>query len=214
MDYFQTLPPDILRQTALKMKSPDIINLSFDPKFENILNEKFWEEKLKIDKYYKYQFAYIIEEKPYNEYLYKYYRYLQNEIHYNNLNNIKDKLTFYEINTLQELKQIKETLDRSIFMAELAGRIKDRLREVRGPMWPKLYTKENRPTTLKQYEASVGDNILHIKIGNKLFKIELPIDINTKQGANKLKDLFAYFGVKENNPELVNAMLRQIYLLD
>lgn len=43
MDYLQTLPPDLLRQTALSLPPKDIFNLSLDPNFNYLLTDKFWD---------------------------------------------------------------------------------------------------------------------------------------------------------------------------
>lgn len=49
MDYFQTLPSDLLRQTALSLPPETIFKLSVDPRFDNIFTDEFWKEKLVID---------------------------------------------------------------------------------------------------------------------------------------------------------------------
>jgi hypothetical protein len=80
MDYFSHLPPDVFRETALKLSSKDVFELSFDPKFNSILDNNFWKRKLEIDsEYFKYFLGLkpVLQEPYYNIYLYSYFRFLQ-----------------------------------------------------------------------------------------------------------------------------------------
>lgn len=49
MDYLQTLPKDVLRQTALSLPPEDVVELIEDKDLDNILNENFWKDKLQLD---------------------------------------------------------------------------------------------------------------------------------------------------------------------
>lgn len=219
MDYLETLPPDVLRQTALSMDPADVFELSLDPKFKKILNEKFWEDKLKINKFQPRdpdiitQFEYIIEEPFYNQYLYKYYRFLQERIFYNNLENIHNKIAEfpYERNSIDELKEMKQALDLSLNLSEFAERIKERLIQVRGKTWPRLYNEMNRPNVFRQYDGFVDGEKLFIKVGDKLRLINLD---TTKFNKVKLRSLFENFGVNYSNlTGYLIAAVNQIYLL-
>lgn len=45
MSYLQTLPPDVLRQTALKLPEDEVINLIGDEHLDKVLDDRFWREK-------------------------------------------------------------------------------------------------------------------------------------------------------------------------
>lgn len=131
MNYFQTLPPDLIRQTALYSSPEEIFKLSFESEFKDNFTDKFWEDKLQIDNLYfedsfntNYDLLLQIKETPYNEYLYIYYRILENII----------------FNTYKEVNRISKDLISFLNEAN-ADKIKDKLIEERSKdkrQWPKI----------------------------------------------------------------------------
>lgn len=221
MDYLESLPPDVLRQTALSMDPADVFELSLDPKFEKILNENFWKEKLKINKFEPRDpdiiniYDYELQEPAYNEFLYKYYRFLQE--------NAKVNIQyFYDIisplpqdrNNLEELERMKRDLDISINILKFADKVKERLIKIRPKSWPKLYTEMNMPGKPRLYDAIDKDKYLSVKAGPlkyiKVYKSNPSTKIIKEILENKEIDIIER---KNRFYGHYKAILNQLYLI-
>lgn len=219
MDYLQTLPPDLLRQTALSLSPQDIINLSFDPKFNHLLTDRFWQEKLKVDSEYfedefgdNYDLLLQIRERSYHEYLYIYYRILEKiiQINYQRLHKI-----FMSFNSfVVDIGSTRIIIDETIPLIPLKDKIKDKLIEGRDrDHWPKIYYQETRQTQggrgAKEFDMIINDRGIHFIIIHNQFESIWHL---AKRNFDGLGSLFANFEYQENDINKRKWAINQIYL--
>jgi hypothetical protein len=164
MDYLQTLPPDVLRQTAMSLPAEDVIKLIDDENLNKILNSNFWLEKYRLD--YNESPDYPIYE-PYRNY----YILALIEVNIHNLISaeneifeitsiIKDVVTTRDYN---EIEKITNDLTEMIKQAKKAkqdiekyGDLLYSLRIQQFPYWPRQYDiKPDNPKEFDRYKHKV-----------------------------------------------------------
>lgn len=164
MNYLQTLPPDVLRQTALSLSGKDVIKLLEDKDLNEILNNNFWEEKIKID-FSKYKGMKMVEDIR-NEYIKQYiYQTHNKEVDMNNkLYEMKDD--FEDLVRDGEYDNIIKFADKIKSLAkrgkdykndvEEAKNILYKLREKQGSNWPRYYeSKPENPNEFDKYDDKI-----------------------------------------------------------
>lgn len=112
MNYLESLPSDLLRQTALSLPPETIFKLSRDPKFDRVFTDDFWKEKLKIDFDQDYSsppiknsYLYTLENKINND---------KRDLLKDGRNKIEEKLVNmqYALNEDKILEEFKEEADK------------------------------------------------------------------------------------------------------
>lgn len=212
-DYFSLLPPDLLRQTALSLSPEDIFKLSLDPTFKNILNNKFWQDKLEADfQYFSKCLPGIglwqIEEKAYNKYLYKYYLCLKNDPD-NYMYKRNYGLNWYNIYKT-EYDELLESMDfPPILQLEIA--VRNKLIEERGPNWPQVYFVDSieEIKNPKDYDMCVIDGKEYIVRDNVVTYI-----YNMGRNFDLFQPLFERLNYNNKNYSDRKQAIRQIYLLE
>lgn len=145
MDYFSLLPTDLLRQTALYSSSEEVFKLSLDPTFNKIFTDKFWTERLEMDKEYFAKYLpslniLQIKEKPYNEWLYLYYRCLEKDLDSSSYK-VDNLLTWNIIYSGRKVNLHEKPINFNYFPSALKLEIavRNKLTEERGKDWPQVY---------------------------------------------------------------------------
>lgn len=217
MDYFQTLPADLLRQTALSLPPSDIINLSLDSKFNYLLTDKFWEKKFELDlEYFNKCLPYLsllqIQEKPYNEYLYLYYRCLgTNPINreYKITNLLTSRIIYAESKYNLYGKPIYP--DMFPLSLKLEIEVRNKLIKERGENWPQIYFANSikEINNSKDYDMVINEEELKYIILDG--KLEF---FSSKNNFELFQPLFDKFKYSKNNWVYRKQAITQIYLID
>lgn len=163
MNYLQTLPPDLLRQTALNLPPEDVVNLILDKDLNKVLNDKFWEDKYNDDfRSLKKQSKDILNENIRNKYILKLLRKIDNEK--TDLSN-----TLYdwrnEVGDLARENNWREILDFADKLRDIGEKLKvvteneEKYKEILYQLrlqqfgfWPKYY--EDKPNNPNEFDIA------------------------------------------------------------
>lgn len=206
MDYLQTLPPDVLRQTALKLSPKDVIKLMLDSNTNKALNNKFWQEKHDND-FEEFGYNTPLQENIRNHYILDLITEIENEENrYTSFAN-ELKESNEDLNNWKQIINLANNLLTLGLKAKEANIEKEKYKEILYQLriqqygfWPRYY--EDKPENPQNYDVYGSYETKRIWFNGRWHKSLIKY-FNSVLKKLKLKDLTAI---------QKDIVLQQIYL--